>query len=166
MISFNVASNIFFYLIHRKEALGSMGNDASLACLSQFNPLLYEYFKQLFAQVTNPPIDPFREKIVMSLECPIGPATNILEPHAEQCRRLWLEQPILSLDDLEVLKFVEYRNWKSKVIDIVYPVNLGKNGLLPSLKKICEEAAQAATDGYTLLILSDRKAGKSFVPIR
>lgn len=149
----------------KKEALGSMGNDASLACLSQFNPLLYEYFKQLFAQVTNPPIDPFREKIVMSLECPIGPETNILEPHAEQCRRLWLEQPILSLDDLEVLKFVEYRNWKSKVIDIVYPVTLGKDGLQPSLNKICEEAAQAATDGYTLLILSDRKAGKSFVPI-
>ena len=157
---------ISLYLVCRKEALGSMGNDASLACLSQFNPLLYDYFKQLFAQVTNPPIDPFREKIVMSLECPIGPETNILEPTAEQCRRLWLEQPILSLDDLEVLKFVDYRNWKAKVINIVYPVTLGKSGLLISLNRICEEAVQAAEDGYTLVILSDRKAGKEFVPIR
>lgn len=72
--------NIFF----RKEALGSMGNDEPLACLSSFAPLLYNYFKQLFAQVTNPPIDPFREKVVMSLQCPIGPEANILQPSARQ----------------------------------------------------------------------------------
>lgn len=70
--------------ISRKEALGSMGNDAPLACLSNFAPLVYEYFKQLFAQVTNPPIDPFREKVVMSLHCPVGPESNILEPSSEQ----------------------------------------------------------------------------------
>lgn len=71
----------------KKEALGSMGNDAPLACLSQFQPLIYDYFKQLFAQVTNPPIDPFREKIVMSLMCPIGPESNILEPDERQVHR-------------------------------------------------------------------------------
>lgn len=69
---------------NRKEALGSMGNDIPLACLSNFAPLPYEYFKQLFAQVTNPPIDPFREKVVMSLQCPIGPEANILQPSARQ----------------------------------------------------------------------------------
>lgn len=68
----------------RKEALGSMGNDVPLACLSQFQPLPYDYFKQLFAQVTNPPIDPFREKVVMSLQCPIGPEANILHPSPRQ----------------------------------------------------------------------------------
>lgn len=68
----------------RKEALGSMGNDVPLACLSEFQPLPYDYFKQLFAQVTNPPIDPFREKIVMSVQCPIGPEANILQPSPKQ----------------------------------------------------------------------------------
>lgn len=72
------------FVNYRKEALGSMGNDVPLACLSNFAPLLYEYFKQLFAQVTNPPIDPFREKVVMSLQCPIGPEDNILKPSARQ----------------------------------------------------------------------------------
>ena len=91
----------------KKEALGSMGNDAPLACLSNMQPLVYEYFKQLFAQVTNPPIDPFREKIVMSLACPIGPEGNILEPNPGQCRRLWLENPILGLSDMEIIKHTE-----------------------------------------------------------
>jgi glutamate synthase (NADPH/NADH) len=96
----------------KKEALGSMGNDAPLACLSQFNPSVFDYFKQLFAQVTNPPIDPFREKIVMSLACPIGPEYNLLEPSAAQCRRLWLEHPILSRHDMQVIKATSYKGWK------------------------------------------------------
>lgn len=79
----------FKFILHnsRKEALGSMGNDVPLACLSNFAPLTYEYFKQLFAQVTNPPIDPFREKVVMPLQCPIGPEANILEPSSKQVHR-------------------------------------------------------------------------------
>jgi glutamate synthase (NADPH/NADH) len=89
-----------------------MGNDAPLACLCSFNPLMFRYFKQLFAQVTNPPIDPFREKIVMSLSCPVGPEHNILEPAAEQCQRLWLEQPIISLYDIEVMRYVNYKGWR------------------------------------------------------
>ncbi|VVC88539.1 unnamed protein product [Leptidea sinapis] len=95
-----------------KEALGSMGNDAPLACLSKFQPLPYEYFKQLFAQVTNPPIDPFREKIVMSLMCPIGPTANILQPSAQFVHRLFLPQPILSIPDLNALKMTNHRGWK------------------------------------------------------
>ncbi|XP_078001454.1 uncharacterized protein LOC144453955 [Glandiceps talaboti] len=144
----------------KKEALGSMGNDAPLACLSTMNPFVYEYFKQLFAQVTNPPIDPFREKIVMSLACPIGPEDNILEPSAQQCRRLFLQQPILTLSDMEVLKGVSYKGWKTQVLDISYPIDDGVKGFVPALDRICKEAAIAAENGYTLLVLSDKLAGQ------
>ncbi|XP_071038942.1 uncharacterized protein [Parasteatoda tepidariorum] len=149
----------------QKEALGSMGNDAPLACLSLYQPLIYDYFKQLFAQVTNPPIDPFRERIVMSLSCPIGPAANILEPSAQQCCRLYLNQPILSLKDIAALKATTYKGWKTKVIDIVYPVGEKAKGLLPALNKIREEACAAAEQGYSLVILSDRKAGRDYIPV-
>uniref|UniRef100_A0A2C9JI59 glutamate synthase (NADH) n=1 Tax=Biomphalaria glabrata TaxID=6526 RepID=A0A2C9JI59_BIOGL len=149
----------------KKESLGSMGNDAPLACLSQFNPLLFHYFKQLFAQVTNPPIDPFREKIVMSLACPVGPEYNILEPGPEQCRRLWLEQPILSLPDMEMLRYIDYKSWNAKEVNTVYPVTEGIAGLRPALKRICEESAAAAASGFRLLILTDRKAGPENVPV-
>lgn len=149
----------------KKEALGSMGNDAPLACLSQFQPLIYDYFKQLFAQVTNPPIDPFREKIVMSMLCPIGPESNILEPNELQVHRLFLPQPILSLVDLEIIKRTKYRGWKSKAIDTTYPVADGPSGLQTTLERVNREAAQAARDGYQFLILSDRRGGPDRVPV-
>ncbi|XP_070159139.1 uncharacterized protein [Polyergus mexicanus] len=149
----------------KKEALGSMGNDAPLACLSEFQPLLYEYFKQLFAQVTNPPIDPFREKIVMSMLCPIGPESNILETSELQVHRLFLPQPILSLSDLEVLKRTTHRGWRTRVIDITYPIEDGPGGLLKTLNRINNEANAAARDGYQLLVLSDRQGGPSRVPV-
>ncbi|EGI70214.1 PREDICTED: putative glutamate synthase [NADPH] isoform X2 [Acromyrmex echinatior] len=149
----------------KKEALGSMGNDAPLACLSEFQPLLYEYFKQLFAQVTNPPIDPFREKIVMSMLCPIGPESNILEPNELQVHRLFLPQPILSLSDLEVLKHTTHRNWRTKVIDITYPLEDGPDGLLKTLDRVNNEANTAARDGYQLLVLSDRRSGPTRIPV-
>ncbi|XP_035213365.1 putative glutamate synthase [NADPH] isoform X2 [Stegodyphus dumicola] len=148
-----------------KEALGSMGNDAPLACLSHYQPLLYDYFKQLFAQVTNPPIDPFREDIVISLACPIGPSFNILEPSAMQCQRLWLDHPILTLSDMAAIKNTNYRGWKTKVIDIVYPKENGCKGLVHAIDKICTEAGDAADNGYSLVILSDRNASKENVPI-
>ncbi|XP_076373844.1 uncharacterized protein LOC143258566 isoform X2 [Tachypleus tridentatus] len=149
----------------KKEALGSMGNDVPLACLSLYQPLTYDYFKQLFAQVTNPPIDPFRERIVMSLACPVGPETNILEPSPAQCRRLWLEQPILSLEDVEVIKNISFKGWKTKVIDIVYPMSDGPEGLVPAIDRICKDACNAAMRGYTILMLSDRKASKEMMPV-
>ncbi|KPJ14893.1 Glutamate synthase [NADH], amyloplastic [Papilio machaon] len=152
------------YLV-RKEALGSMGNDAPLACLSQFQPLPYEYFKQLFAQVTNPPIDPFREKIVMSLLCPIGPVANILEPSAEFVHRLSLPQPILSLPDLEALKKTSHRGWRTHVIDCTYDYTEGPLGLEPALGRVCEEARSAAASGCQLIVLSDRNAGPTRVPV-
>lgn len=150
----------------QKEALGSMGNDEPLACLSQYQPLIYNYFKQLFAQVTNPPIDPFREKIVMSLACPIGPEANILVPSAEQCHRLWLPNPILSINDLEMLKTTRFKKWNTKVIDCTFHVRESKTGYLKRLREIPLEACKAAEDGHTAIVLSDRNAGPKFVPIR
>ncbi|CAG2053616.1 unnamed protein product [Timema podura] len=149
----------------KKEALGSMGNDAPLACLSLFQPLLYDYFKQLFAQVTNPPIDPFREKIVMSLMCPIGPEANLLVPGSKQCHRLFLKNPIISLQDIEVIKATSYREWKSKIIDITFDKKEGPKGLSIALDRICEESCKAAQENYQLLILSDRKSGPHRVPV-
>ena len=148
-----------------KEALGSMGNDTPLACLSLYQPLCYDYFKQLFAQITNPPIDPFREKIIMSLACPIGPESNILEANAAQCNRLWLEQPILSISDLQLLKAVRFRGWRAKLLDCTFPPEEGCGGLIRALDRVCAEAVEAARTGYALLVLSDRLAGERRVPI-
>lgn len=150
---------------NKKEALGSMGNDAPLACLSNFQPLPYEYFKQLFAQVTNPPIDPFREKIVMSLQCPLGPAGNLLNPSPEQVHRIWLSNPILSVPDTELLKRNTHRGWKTQVIDITFPVEEGVQGYRDALDRICMEGDAAANDGYQILVLSDRLAGKEKCPV-
>ncbi|XP_072396623.1 uncharacterized protein [Diabrotica undecimpunctata] len=149
---------------NKKEALGSMGNDVPLACLSNFAPLLYEYFKQLFAQVTNPPIDPFREKVVMSLQCPIGPEDNILMPSSKQVHRLWLKSPVISIADLEVLKQTTHRNWSSYVIDITFPVEEGVQGFLKKLHNICVEADEVAKN-HEIIVLSDRLASKDRVPL-
>ncbi|KAL3282591.1 hypothetical protein HHI36_005767 [Cryptolaemus montrouzieri] len=149
---------------NKKEALGSMGNDVPLACLSNFAPLTYEYFKQLFAQVTNPPIDPFREKVVMSLQCPIGPEDNILEPSPKQVHRLWLRQPVISIADLDVLAQTSHRSWSSHVIDITFPASEGIDGYLKKLQNICDEANDASQRNQ-IIILSDRKGGKDRVPI-
>ncbi|XP_047527357.1 glutamate synthase [NADH], amyloplastic [Vanessa atalanta] len=150
---------------NKKEALGSMGNDAPLACLSRFQPLPYEYFKQLFAQVTNPPIDPFREKIVMSLLCPIGPTANILQPSADFVHRIFLPQPILSLPDLEALKRTSHRGWKTRVLDCTFDIGDGPHGLEPALTHIAHAAHAAAAAGCQLLVLSDRAAGPARVPV-
>lgn len=152
-------------IIEKKEALGSMGNDAALACLSDYSPMLCSYFQQLFAQVTNPPIDPFREQIVMSLRCPIGPESNLLEPDYELESRILLDHPVLSLVDLQVLKRVSFKGWRSYVINIVYPSRHGQRGLVPALDRICSEACSAALDGYQILILSDRQVDKDNVPV-
>lgn len=149
----------------KKEALGSMGNDAPLACLSSFQPLPYEYFKQLFAQVTNPPIDPFREKIVMSLQCPLGPEGNLLKPSADQVHRIWLPNPILSVADTEIIKRTSYRGWKTKVIDITFPYEEATEGYINALNRICTEGEQAAQNGYQILVLSDRAGGERRCPV-
>ncbi|KAI0198710.1 glutamate synthase [Astrocystis sublimbata] len=150
-----------------KEALGSMGNDAPLACLSQGPRLLYEYFRQLFAQVTNPPIDPIRESIVMSLECYVGPQGNLLEMDASQCARLFLPSPILSIPEFNSLKNISkvHSEWTVKTIDITFPKSQGIAGYMKQLDFICQEASDAIEAKNRIIILSDRHTSKDRVPV-
>jgi hypothetical protein len=120
-----------------KEALGSMGNDAALAVLSEMPRQVNDYFKQLFAQVTNPPIDPIREEIVMSLVCPVGPEGNLLsDPSMNHCQRLVVRHPVLSLEEMATLKNNEYKRpdgtigFKTAVIDTTFPAGSGPDGML------------------------------------
>jgi glutamate synthase (NADH) len=150
-----------------KEALGSMGNDAPLACLAQQPRLLYEYFRQLFAQVTNPPIDPIRESVVMSLEAYIGPQGNLLEMDETQCHRLLLPSPILSLEEFYALANIEqlHPNWRVKTIDITFSKSEGVQGYLDALDRICDAASDGINEEFNILVLSDRATSKDRVPI-
>jgi glutamate synthase (NADPH/NADH) large chain len=149
----------------KKDPLGSMGNDAALACLSDQPRLVYDYFKQLFAQVTNPPLDSIREEVIMSLECFIGPEGNLLETTEKQCHRLVVPNPILTNEELASIKQLNYRGWKTKTIDITFPRTQGDPGLRWCLERICQEAMQAIQAGFSLITLSDRKAGPDRVPV-
>ncbi|MCX7788286.1 MAG: glutamate synthase large subunit [Spirochaetes bacterium] len=149
-----------------KEPLGSMGNDTPLACLSDTPRIIYDYFKQLFAQVTNPPIDSIREEVVMSLESYIGPEKNLLEETPGHAARLKLSTPFLTNEQLNSLKHLDHKGWKALTVDITYPSEPGdERSLLQCLDRICREAEQAIHEGYSLLILSDRKAGKDRIPL-
>ncbi|QDU80391.1 Ferredoxin-dependent glutamate synthase 1 [Polystyrenella longa] len=140
----------------KKDPIGSMGNDAAIACLSDQPRMLYDYFKQLFAQVTNPPIDSIREEVIMSLECYIGPEGNLLDSNEEDAHRLLVPHPILTNEELSAMKSLDHRGWKTKTIDITYPLDEGKSGIRTALDRICAESEQAIQDGYSLVILSDR----------
>ncbi|KAJ7965362.1 Glutamate synthase 1 [NADH], chloroplastic [Quillaja saponaria] len=147
------------------EALGSMGNDTPLAVMSNREKLTFEYFKQMFAQVTNPPIDPIREKIVTSMECMVGPEGDLTETTEEQCHRLSLKGPLLSIEEMEAMKKMNYRGWRSKVIDITYSKDRGRRGLEETLDRICAEAHDAIIGGYTTLVLSDRVFSRKCVAV-
>ncbi len=149
----------------KKDPLGSMGDDAALACMSDQPRLLYDYFKQLFAQVTNPSIDSTREEVVMSLECYIGPEGNLLETTEAQCHRLAVPHPILTNDELASLAHLDYRGWKSKTIDITWLKAEGVEGMRVALERIRGEARQAIAEGYSLVILSDRATNAERAPI-
>lgn len=150
-----------------KEALGSMGNDAPLACLAQQPRLLYEYFRQLFAQVTNPPIDPIREAIIMALGCYVGPQGNLLELDSSQCHRLLLPSPILSLEEFNALTNITtlYREWTVKTIDITFPKTEGITGYMDALDRICQTVTEAIESNYRVLVLSDRATSINRVPV-
>ncbi|KNC98096.1 glutamate synthase, NADH/NADPH, small subunit [Spizellomyces punctatus DAOM BR117] len=150
-----------------KEALGSMGYDTPLACMSRQPKVVYEYFRQLFAQVTNPPIDPIREEIVMSLSCYVGPQGNILEMTPTQAHRLHLPSPIISIEELEALKTLpRFRaDWSVAEIDITFPKNEGVAGYLAALDRVCSEVSQAIHDGLKIAILSDRHVSSDRVPL-
>ncbi len=148
-----------------RDPVGSMGNDSSLACLSDKPRMLYDYFKQLFAQVTNPAIDSIREEVIMSLECYIGPEGNLLESTQQHAHRLRVPHPVLTNEELAALKHMDHRGWKSKVIDITFPREDGAAGMTAALDRICAEASAAIFEGYSLLILSDREVSHDRVPI-
>ncbi|MDD9889582.1 MAG: glutamate synthase large subunit, partial [Gammaproteobacteria bacterium] len=147
-----------------RDPLGSMGNDSALACLSDKPRMIYDYFKQLFAQVTNPAIDSIREEVVMSLRCFIGPEGNLLESTAEQAHRLSLDHPILSNQQLTDIKHMDYKGMRSQVIDITYAAG-EENGYRNAIERICVEATAAIENGFSFIILSDRHTSKAHIPL-
>ncbi|HET8672749.1 MAG TPA: glutamate synthase central domain-containing protein, partial [Thermoleophilaceae bacterium] len=148
-----------------EEPIGSMGNDFALAVLSDRGPLLYSYFKQLFAQVTNPPIDPIREKIVMSVSTSVGPEGNLLDETAEHAHQLIIGQPLLTHGELEKLRQVDHDVFCADTLDASFPVSEGPAGLERAMERLCREASDAIAAGDNILILSDRCAGGERAPI-
>ena len=147
-----------------RDPLGSMGNDSALACLSDKPRMLYDYFKQLFAQVTNPAIDSIREEIVMSLQCFLGPEGNLLETTPQQAHRLSLSHPILSNQELSDIKAMNYRGMRTKVIDCTFNAN-DSNGFRNALDRICQEATAAIADGFSFIVISDRGVSRDRIPL-
>ena len=152
-----------------EEALGSMGNDSPLAVLSDKNKPLYNYFKQLFAQVTNPPIDPIREAIVMSLVSFIGPKPNLLDINqVNPPMRLEVSQPVLDFADMAKLRDIEKHTqgkFRSYTLDVTYPLDWGREGVEAKLASLCAEAVDAIKGGKNILIISDRGISATQVAI-
>jgi len=148
-----------------RDPVGSMGNDAALACLSDVPRLPYDYFKQLFAQVTNPPIDSIREEVVMSLAAYVGPEKNLLESTKGHAARLYVPHPILTNEELAAIRTMDHRGWRAKSIDITWNRRKGAAGLDFSLRRIATEAEASVDEGYQILVLTDRRTGKNRVPI-
>jgi glutamate synthase (NADPH/NADH) large chain len=152
-----------------QEAVGSMGADTPVAVLSNRPKPLFNYFKQNFAQVTNPPIDPIREELVMSLVSLIGPRPNLLGLHSGgEHMRLEVSQPILTNKDLERIRNIEAATdgaFRTRTLDICYPAEEGAAGMGPALDALCSDAEQAVKEGYNILILSDRSVSATRVPI-
>ena len=152
-----------------EEAIGSMGNDSPLAVLSDRNKPLYNYFKQLFAQVTNPPIDPIRENLVMSLVSFVGPKPNLLDTNnINPPMRLEVSQPILDFDDIAKIRHIEHythSKFRSHELDICYPSAWGKAGIEARIASLCAEAIDAVRSGFNILIISDRQVDSQHVPI-
>jgi len=148
-----------------EEAVGSMGEDSPLAVLSEKPKLLYNYFKQLFAQVTNPAIDSIREELVMSTEATLGAEGNLLDETPEQCHHLKLPHAIISNKDLEKVRRINEGKLKAATLPMLFRAAKGVDGLAPAVQQLCQEASKAIRQGYTILILSDRGVDKENVPI-
>jgi glutamate synthase (NADPH/NADH) large chain len=151
-----------------QEAVGSMGTDTPISALSSQSKLLYTYFKQNFAQVTNPPIDPIREELVMSLVAFIGPRPNILDHQGNSRRkRLEVRQPILTNGDLEKIRSIGHfeETFETKTLDITYPSEHGADGMADAVARLCDRADQAVSGGFNIIILSDRLVGPDRIPI-
>ncbi|OGI44173.1 MAG: glutamate synthase subunit alpha, partial [Candidatus Muproteobacteria bacterium RBG_16_65_31] len=148
-----------------EEPIGSMGNDAALAVLSERPRLLYDYFKQLFAQVTNPPLDAIREQLVTQVETPIGPEGNLLAPGPGSCRMLKLKTPILDNEELAKIKQLDRSGFKTVTLPMLFPAGSGGAGLAQAMDELCRKASEAITGGYTFIILSDRGVDQHQMPI-
>jgi glutamate synthase (NADPH/NADH) large chain len=152
-----------------EEAVGSMGNDAPISALSDKPKLLFTYFKQNFAQVTNPPIDPIREELVMSLVSIIGPRPNLFDLEgASKTKRLEVHQPILTNANLEKIRAIAevgHDHFKSTTLDSTWPAEAGAAGMEAAIDALCKEADVAVREGINIIILSDRRAGADRIPI-
>ena len=148
-----------------QEAIGSMGTDTPLACLSDKPQLLYNYFKQLFAQVTNPPLDAIREELVTSLYTYLGRESNLLEESPEHCHLVKLKSPIISNTDLEKLRRINVGELRAMTLPMLFAVDEGEAGLEHALERLMDQAAEAVADGASILILSDRGVSAEAAPI-
>ena len=148
-----------------REPTGSMGNDAPLAILSEKPQLLYNYFKQLFAQVTNPPLDAIREELVTALISHVGPAQDLFNMSPAHARKLRLEQPILTNRDMQRLREQRIEDFQTATLSSLFPAADGAEGLRAALDRLVDEATQAVDDGYSLIILSDRGSNRASMPI-
>lgn len=151
-----------------QEAIGSMGTDTPISAMSDKRKLLYTYFKQNFAQVTNPPIDPIREELVMSLVSFIGPRPNILDHEGmAHAKRLEVRQPILTNGDLEKIRSIGHTEdrFDTKTLDFTYDISRGAEGMPEMLDRLCERAEAAVRGGYNIIVLSDRQVGPDRVAI-
>lgn len=148
------------------EPVGSMGNDTPLAVLSTRPHLLYDYFRQQFAQVTNPPIDPIREALVMSLVEYIGAVGNhILAPNESHCKMVRLQCPILTNTQLDILCNIRYKGFKTVKLPMLFDASQGEAGLREALDRLCQEAARAVSEGANYLVLTDRNVDASMAVI-
>ncbi len=148
------------------EPVGSMGNDTPLAVLSTRPHLLYDYFRQQFAQVTNPPIDPIREALVMSLVEYIGAVGNhILAPNESHCKMVRLQCPILTNTQLDILCNIRYKGFKTVKLSMLFDASQGEAGLREALDRLCKEAARAVSEGANYLVLTDRNVDASMAVI-
>ena len=148
-----------------EEAIGSMGTDTALAVLSDRPRLLYDYFTQLFAQVTNPPLDSIREELVTSMGSTIGPEGNLLKPVVESCRQIKITSAILDNEELAKLRHVDERGFMSVTIPILFHADSGGMGLGRALEDLQKRASDAVAGGFTIIILSDRGVNLKLAPI-
>jgi len=147
------------------EPIGSMGNDVPLAVLSDKPKLLYNYFKQLFAQVTNPPLDAIREELVTATTVFVGSESNLLDPAPQSCHQVRLDYPILTNQELAQLRLSKFAGFVTKVLPIVFPAGSGGKGLEQALQEMFDEADAAIASGYNLFILTDRDIDQEHAPI-
>ena len=148
------------------EPVGSMGNDTPLAVLSDRPQILFNYFRQQFAQVTNPPIDPLREELVMSLTEYIGAVgNNILTPNEAHCKMVCLNHPILTNTQLDILCNIRYKGFKSVKLPMLFEVSRGSKGLKEAIDQLCKQAEQSVSDGVNYIILSDKNVNEAYAPI-